>query len=922
MHDETQKSADDDRSRRALDLFDELVELDADARERALGELRDPRLRVEVEALLEADARHDGVLERDVATLLPDADEWPARIGPWRITGIAGRGGMGAVYLGERADGQFQQRAAIKLIRLGMDTPQLRARFLRERQILAALEHPHIATLLDGGVTDTGAPYFAMQRVEGQPINAWSDERKLTIRQRVELFLQVCAAVQHAHQNLIVHRDLKPANILIEHDGRAKLLDFGIAKLLDDGIDATKERPHTPDYAAPEQMTGGSITTATDVFSLGVVLHGLLCGRPPREATEPLSRAVTNTSEDMARARGVSSKQQLAREVRGDLSAIVQHCLEEDPARRYASVNALAEDLRAWLDGRPVTARNPTRSYLLKKFVARNRFGVAAATVLLLAIIGGVAGVLWQAGKARKSAAEAQAQLDYLGHLLQVLAPSTAEARELDRSRLIAEATQRARAELKEPASLAGVEFALAQVAVGVGDYKQALDLADSAYALRAKTFGADSLPAAEVAALAGAVRILVSPPRFDEAGKMLDEAIAVIRAQAPNSALLVEALQKRSTVFGDQNKLAEQKTLISEAIALCEQPAGREAACEEVWSEQGSIASQQRKPEDAIGPYKRAYESRKARLGAEHAKTLAVAGMLAWSQAEANDLAGGLKLAEEVHAAYQRIFTQPNDTSLRAQLRLFRIAKRAGQMERAVTLIDDYLVQAVRVFGEHNPNTTLGYSDRASLLYGLGRFEESAAGFGHVADEYAAQKNEISSALTRTFQGEALREAGKPAEGLPLQSENVAKLRTLYPKGEHILLGRTLTSLALTEQALGRLDRAIELHTEAAAMLRKLQTAKSTHGANAEGFLAKARFDAGKTQEGEAMLRAVEKELAPYKADAINQYWEPFALLTEVACANGAADCETLKQQAREALSLSALSAVSKRRLHTALGE
>lgn len=914
------------RIREALELFDDLVELDTAARATSLERIatEDPELHAQVVALLDADASQGGVLERPVTSLLRSADasdDVPARIGPWRITGIAGRGGMGAVYLGERDDGQFQQRAAIKLIRLGMDTPQLRARFLRERQILAALEHPHIAALLDGGVTDTGAPYFAMQRVEGEPIDAWCDARQATLRARVELFLQVCAAVQHAHQNLIVHRDLKPANIFIDADGQAKLLDFGIAKLLDTRApDATRERPHTPDYAAPEQLEGAAITTATDVYGLGVVLHGLLCGRPPRESSEPLSRAVTNASDETARARGVSSKQQLARAVRGDLSAIVQQCLYEEPSRRYASVNALAQDLRAWLEGRPVTAQTPTRGYLLRKFIARNRFVVSAAAVLMLAVAGGVSGVLWQAGKARRSAAEAQAQLDYLGHLLQVLAPSTAEARELDRSRLIAEAARRARTELADkPTSLASVELALAQVAMGVGDYPHAMALADGAYALRVKAFGADSLPAAEVAVLAGAARIHVSPPRIDEAGRTLDDALAFVGRTAPDSALMVEALQKRATIYGEQNKLTEQERFITEAAALCERPAGREAACEEVWSELGSFSSQQRKPQNAIAPYRRAYESRKARLGAEHAKTLDVASMLAWAQAEAGDLQGGLQLAEDVHAAYQHIFTQPNETSLRAELRLFRLLKRAGQTDRAVTLIDDYITQALRVFGEHNPNTALGYSDRASLLFSLGRFDEAAAQFEVATREYRALENDINAALTQTYWGESLREAGRPAAGLPLQTEGVDALRKLYAKGEHVLLGRALTSLALTESALGHFERALELHTEAAAMLRKLHAQGAIHAANAQAFRGKALFDLGKKEEGEAALRAAERELAPQKSDAPQQYWEPFALLTTVACANGANDCEALKTQSREALKL-ALAATTRKRLEDAL--
>ncbi|MBL8936576.1 MAG: serine/threonine protein kinase, partial [Archangium sp.] len=541
----------DERTRRALSLFDELVDLDDAARAPRLASLlnEDPALHAEVNALLAADSR-DGMLERTMLSLLsatePD-DERPARIGPWRITGVAGRGGMGAVYLGERDDGQFEQRAAIKLIRLGMDTPQLRARFLRERQILAALVHPNIATLLDGGVTDAGAPYFAMERVTGQPLDVWCDGRTATLRERVTSFLQVCAAVEHAHQNLIVHRDLKPANILVSDDGRVKLLDFGIAKLLDhDGpIDDTRERPHTPEYAAPEQLSGAAITTATDVYGLGVVLHRLLCGTAPDGASP--SRAATRATDEQVKARGLPSKQALAKSLSGDLSAIIQHCLQPEPSRRYTTVAALSQDLRAWLDGRPVVARAPTRGYVLQKFVARHRWGVAAGVLLVLAIGSGVAGVVWQAGKARRAAAEAQAQLEYLTSLLHILAPSTAEARELDRSRLIAEAARKARAELADkPESLAGVELALAQVAQNTGDSRQAIELADAAVALRRSVFGDDAIPTAKALLVAGAVRTQVKPPRYDEAAQAIDAAIAIARKQAPASALLVDGLQKR----------------------------------------------------------------------------------------------------------------------------------------------------------------------------------------------------------------------------------------------------------------------------------------------------------------------------------------------------------------------------------------
>ena len=918
----------DDRARRALSLFDALVDLDETARTPELARLRaeDAGLHAQVSALLAADAGSGPLEDAVLSPLLtgaPDEDEAPRRIGPWRITGIAGRGGMGAVYLGERDDGQFEQRAAIKLIRLGMDTPQLRARFLRERQILAALKHPHIATLLDGGVTDTGAPYFAMEHVEGQPIDDWCDAHEVTLRERVRLFLQVCAAVHHAHQHLIVHRDLKPGNILIDAGGQAKLLDFGIAKLLDQGTPsaATRERPHTPVYAAPEQLSGDAITTATDVYGLGVVLHGLLCGAVPDGDGPPSpSRAAARASDEQVRARGLASSKALARAVRGDLSAIVQRCLEREPAGRYATVNALAQDLGAWLHGTPVTARTPTRGYVLRKFVSRNRWGVAAAGVLLLAIGAGVVGVMWQAGKARRAAAEARAQLDYLGGLLHTLAPSTAEARERDRSQLIAEAARRARAELTDqPASLASVELALAHVAEDTGDYPQAVQLADSAYARRQALFGEDALSTAEAQLLAGSLRAQSSPPRFVEAAQMLDAAIATARRQAPRGMLLVDGLQKRSVVFTDQDKQADAERFISEAAALCEGALASEAGCEAVWLDQGAVATRNGHPVLALAPLRRAWEARRKRLGEEHAATLQVAGVVSWAQAEAGDVAGGLALAEEVHAANQRIYAQPTETSLRAMLRLSRLLKRSGKYERAEAMLDEYLLHARRLLGDQNQNTILGFSDRASLLFGLGRFEESSAQFDVAAKAYRAVGADISAALTQGFAADSLREAGHAAQALPGQLEAVATLRRLYPGGEHVMLARALTNLGLTEAAQGQLENALALQDEGLAMHRKLQPPGSSNTAQAQALRGKTLFDLGRAAEGERELRAAMKDLSAMEQSSPNLFWEPFALLTRVGCANHASDCDELRRRVRDAEALS-LAAGTRTRLREAL--
>ncbi|MCU0699300.1 MAG: serine/threonine-protein kinase [Myxococcaceae bacterium] len=894
------------RGRRALALFDELADLAPADRAPVLDRLKteDEALFAEVVALLSAD-ESDGPLERPLSDWLTAPEPMPERLGPWRITGVAGRGGMGAVYFGERDDGQFSQRAALKRIRLGMDSPGLRLRFLRERQILAALNHPHIATLLDGGVGDDGAPYFAMERVEGQPLGRWCDERETTLAGRVGLMLQVCSAVQYAHQNLVVHRDLKPANVLVDAQGQVKLLDFGIAKLLDASASGgtTRERPHTPDYAAPEQVAGGPITTATDVYGLGATLHELLVGSPPRRAGEALWQAAQRATDDDARRRGFSSKVALERAVRGDLSAIVQRCLEAEPNARYPSAGAVAQDLEAFLQGRAVSARSPTRGYLAWKFVARHRLGVAVAAAVVLAVGGSAASALWQASLARRAAAEAQAQLDYLGSLLQVLSPSTAEARELDRSRLVTEATRRARAELADrPESLASVEFALAKVAQNVGDLPQALALADSAYERRVALVGRDAVASAEVQVLSAVLRARVSPPRFAEAEQLMEAALAVLRRRAPGSVTELEAVVQRAWLAGEQEKVAVEEATLAEALARCEGPLADTPICEEAWLVQGAVASRSHLPEVALKALLRAADAKSRRLGPDHASTLNVKSMVAWAQAEAGDLAGGLAVADEVYQAYQRIFTQPTETSLRAGLRLSRLAKRSGQHERALMLVDEYLVHARRVFGEHNQNTVLGLSDRASLLFGMGRFDEAASEFERVAAEYAAIDNRLNAALTRSYAADSLREAGQAARALPIGTEALATLRQSYPKGQHVNLARVLTNVARTESLVGHHPEALAHHAEAVAMHRALQPT-SSYTAHARAFEGEALFAAGQRAEGERVLRAAVAELSASKTASPNMYWEPFAVLTTVACANGAADCDTLKAEAKAQL-------------------
>ena len=374
-----------ERQRRAMAAFDAVIDLDGEARERRLHELcgDDAGLLGEVRAMLAADARDGAPFSGDAAAwgqaMNARADDAGGeamlgrQLGAWRITGVIGRGGMGAVYAVERSDGAYAQRAALKLIRSAADSPAARERFLRERQLLAQLRHPNIATLLDGGFSDDGDPYFVMEFVDGAPIDQWCDTRKLDLRQRVQLFAQVLDAVAHAHRNLVIHRDLKPSNLLVDGDGRVKLLDFGIAKQLEGGdATATSDRTLTFEYASPEQLHAAPVTTATDIWQLGIVLHRLLSGSHPFGLTrdtplakqlqllerepEPLTRAAAQASVEQATSRDESDPASLSKSLRGGLAAIVSTCLRREPEARYASADALASDLQRWLEHRPVEA--------------------------------------------------------------------------------------------------------------------------------------------------------------------------------------------------------------------------------------------------------------------------------------------------------------------------------------------------------------------------------------------------------------------------------------------------------------------------------------------------------------------------------------------------------------------------------------
>jgi serine/threonine-protein kinase len=490
---------DAERWKRLSPLLDVLLELDPPARAHRLDSLRaqDPDLATELEQLLALEEEDSGfmqapLLEKPALGLQPGT-----LIGPYRLEELLGEGGMGMVWLAIRADGLYQRRVALKLLRPGLADPNLRLRFTREREILARLEHPNIARLLDAGVgQEGGQPYLALEFVEGTPITDYCWANTLSVDETLALFLQVCEAVSHAHANLIVHRDLKPSNILVSANREVRLLDFGIAKLLDEAEPApvhprTEVRAFTLHYAAPEQIRGEPVTTMTDVYSLGVVIYELLAGTKPYRlrrqsdaeweeailAVDPLKPSVAAQRTTGGGRSDCPNARRNGRRLAGDLDNIVLKALAKAPEQRYPSVEALALDLRRHLEGRPVHARPQSLGYRARKYISRHRWSLTAGIATTVILIGALGASLWQSQQAVREAARAQAMQNFVIGLFDN-AGSTQQGNAFDARELLAAGERRGERELaRQPLAHAELLGVIARLRIGLGDYREALKL-------------------------------------------------------------------------------------------------------------------------------------------------------------------------------------------------------------------------------------------------------------------------------------------------------------------------------------------------------------------------------------------------------------------------------------------------------------
>ena len=568
------------------ELFEQAVTRVGEDRDQFLAALdaSEPGLAGRLRGLLAQDEHEDNPLDTPLEVLIGALvdDEPEPRVGPYRIVQEVGRGGMGTVYLARRVDGEFEQRVAIKLVRRGMDSEEVLARFRAERQILASLEHPHIGRLYGGGVAEDGRPYLAMEFVEGEPITRYADTRGLPLHERVELFESAAAAVRFAHANLVVHRDLKPSNVMVTNDGTVKLLDFGIAKLLN----PTRASSHrtqaggrllTPAYAAPEQVEGGPITTSTDVFSLGVLLHELLTGVTPAwKGTDPVPASSTARRQagDPTSGRppggagesGGPRAEGLDRALQGDLDAILVKALERDPSRRYASVDALIDDLQRYRDGRPVGARIPTRAYRLTRFIRRNRLVVGAAVAVVAALSIGLGTALHQRNIAMEERNAAELVTAYLEGMFESANPvgSDPGADTLRVSDFLERSTEAAMADLAdEPELRARLLATLGRAHISLGNAELARDVWHQS--IQASRESGEREPVEVLVGLGEAANTLGD---WDAADSLLPGAIARARADGEQTALL-RALRVRAVSLIRRDLFGEVDSILTEATAL-----------------------------------------------------------------------------------------------------------------------------------------------------------------------------------------------------------------------------------------------------------------------------------------------------------------------------------------------------------------
>ncbi len=679
----------------------------------------DLTLRDQASALVEASEEADtaikgairGTLELSTPGLTDETDGGERRIGPYRLLSVLGHGGQSTVYLAERADEQFRMRVALKLLRRGMESRDLLRRLRQERQILASLDHPNIARLFDGGSTDEGLPYFVMEHIDGEPIDRYCDRLSLSVKQRLGLFRQVCAAVHYAHQNLVVHRDLKPSNILVTTDGVPKLLDFGIAKLLRPvegeealAVTAAQARMLTPAYASPEQLRGQTLTTATDVYSLGVLLHRLLTGRLlPADQPRELERIVCEVEPEKPSLG--DSPPRLRRQLAGDLDNIVLKALRKEPERRYNSVAQLGEELRLHLEGLPVAARPATLGYRVAKFVRRHRAAVAATAAVLLILAAMATFYTVQLRRERDQAHAARAQADrsrlraeqvsdFLRDLLENADPGRSRGADIKVREVLEQGASRIDKLSTQPQLQASLMGVIGNVYQSLDELEGARPLLEGALAITSRLHGEESRAAA--AAKIQLEELYFDLEEYDTAEELVEQALAIqLRALGENHEETALSLANLGTVRYVRGDLAGAEKRLRQALAIW-RTLGREdretATCLHnlavVLHDQGQLS-------EAEAAYAAAFDLKRRLFGEVHPDVVVLLLNMGTLDLDRGDYLRAAERFGKAVAMRRQLFGMTDPLGLSIAVEQARALWHGGEQQRAREVIEETLKRA-----------------------------------------------------------------------------------------------------------------------------------------------------------------------------------------------------------------------------------
>ncbi len=862
---------------RAQDLFAQLADLpepERGARLALIGET-DRELQALVAALLEADRSAGSVFESAVAraavTAL-DSHASPAspgdHLGPWRLLRELGSGGMGSVYLAERADDAYRGKVAIKCLRSTLAASEMSRRFRRERQILADLAHPNIARLLDGGAAPDGTPYLVMEYIDGDPIDAWCERAAPRVRERIALFRQVCDAVQHAHRALIIHRDIKPANILVTHDGVPKLLDFGIAQLLDADHevkgDVTLYQAMTPSYASPEQLRGQPLTTASDGYSLGVVLYRLLAGHPPH-ALDGLSLAeiAQRVSETLPPPPSFRAPPSLARQLRGDLDTIVLKALHPDPPLRYASVADLSEDLRRWMDGEPVAARRATASYRIGRFVRRHPVAVTASAAALLALAASTSVSVWQARAANRERVRAEQRqrvaeeaTDFLVELFRLADPNVTSGASISARQMLDRGAERVvTGQVAEADVRATLATSLATIYRNLADFDAAAPLVDSSLAIRARVNGTNSPEYA--AALHEHAELLFNNGAFDSSAAVHRRVLALQGVHRPGDQELTEASQYGLGVSLDElGQYEEAERHLRSALAMSRRLRGDTGL---VVSQNvlgvAAVLRRQGRYAEAIPLLEESLQLATASVGRKHldvaqslnhlARTLSLAGRSAEAVAPVTE---SIAIQREIHG-------KAHPETAASLGNLAGILGDLGRYDEAERARTESLEMLRTVFGNEHPYIAATLNSLGDLMIRREdwRRAESVYGESLAMHRRTLAPGNPNIAMPLTGLGRARLALGRAREALPLLREGYALRTAGLPEG-HWHVAASGTALGECLNALGRPAEAEPLLREAVSILERQFGAAEARPRRARAALARAVRALGREAEADSI--------------------------------------------------------------------